>query len=253
MSSCCKIAEKTRLPPGLAWVGASNGRVPNGAIEAGRDPDGQRSFVGRANHAGGIEPGKISPSHGCLLISYGGKEIAYKEYEVLMLADAESVSVRWVESADGKAPPNAVAVGWDKSNKEAYHVGQNFMGDVANVTVCGKVSKAHKCCYVPFNGKEHKLKRHTVLIADRIGQQAGLIPPQVQGPHVHPGVQPVVHPGVHPGHGPQVHPGAHPGLMPPQPQIQPGPGAGGFHHDPRVQEELGFVQPKFEKKSEEAS
>ena len=33
---------------------------------------------------GGIHPGKLNPSHSSLYVSYGGREVPLKEYEILV-------------------------------------------------------------------------------------------------------------------------------------------------------------------------
>ena len=33
---------------------------------------------------GGMHPGKLNPSHSSLYVSYGGEEVAIKEYEILI-------------------------------------------------------------------------------------------------------------------------------------------------------------------------
>uniref|UniRef100_A0A1B6LS60 Uncharacterized protein n=1 Tax=Graphocephala atropunctata TaxID=36148 RepID=A0A1B6LS60_9HEMI len=68
-----------------AWVQDCHGNVPPEAIVIGQTCDGENLFMGRAHHHGTLTPGKIQPSHGCLYIPYGGHEIKYKEYEVLIL------------------------------------------------------------------------------------------------------------------------------------------------------------------------
>lgn len=49
----------------------------------GETADGEPLFVGRAHHDGGLQLGKVQPSHGVCYIPYGGQEIAYNSYEVL--------------------------------------------------------------------------------------------------------------------------------------------------------------------------
>ncbi|KAK3092131.1 hypothetical protein FSP39_025434 [Pinctada imbricata] len=43
-------------------------------------------YPARAYYEGGLHPGKCYPPHGCAYISYGGKEISLKDYEVLYQA-----------------------------------------------------------------------------------------------------------------------------------------------------------------------
>lgn len=68
----------------LEWIHRKNGNVPNGAVQGGRDSGGEVYYVGRHSHDGDTLPGKVHPSHQCLYVSWGGKEISKKEYNVLV-------------------------------------------------------------------------------------------------------------------------------------------------------------------------
>ena len=68
---------------GLSWSSARGGHVPDGAVIAGREADGQVLFICRAKYKGGVHPGKIrSEFKGCN-IPWGGREQAISQYEVL--------------------------------------------------------------------------------------------------------------------------------------------------------------------------
>uniref|UniRef100_A0A0K8TQR4 Uncharacterized protein n=1 Tax=Tabanus bromius TaxID=304241 RepID=A0A0K8TQR4_TABBR len=69
----------------FVWEFATNGHVPEGAIEIGRTADGEKLYTGRCLHAGTQTPGKLQPSHGCLYIPFNGAEVAIHEYEVLVV------------------------------------------------------------------------------------------------------------------------------------------------------------------------
>lgn len=69
----------------VAWQFARNGEVPPEAIAAGTTQDGEKLYIGRVLHEGSLSPGKVQPSHGCLYISFGGQEVRFNEYEVLIL------------------------------------------------------------------------------------------------------------------------------------------------------------------------
>lgn len=66
------------------WVPASNGQVPPNALPAGESEEGEPFFIGRAEHNGTVTVGKVQPSHGVCYIPYGGEEMAYSEFEVLV-------------------------------------------------------------------------------------------------------------------------------------------------------------------------
>ena len=66
------------------WKGETGGIIPDGAIEAGSESNGDRLYICRARHAGGVHPGKIRFEFGGCNIPYGGKEIRIRSYEVLV-------------------------------------------------------------------------------------------------------------------------------------------------------------------------
>ena len=68
----------------LEWVQKKNGNVPDKAVVGGRDSGGEHYYIGKHSHKGDTLPGKIQKSHECLYVAYGGKEIAKKEYSVLV-------------------------------------------------------------------------------------------------------------------------------------------------------------------------
>ena len=68
----------------LEWVHRSKGNVPDRAVQGGLDASGEVYYIGRHSHKNDTLPGKVHPSHKCLYISWGGKEIAKREYGVLI-------------------------------------------------------------------------------------------------------------------------------------------------------------------------
>ena len=68
----------------LVWVPASDGEVPNGALQGGMESNGCKLFIGRAQYKGSLVVGKVHPTHRVLYAPFDGKEIAIKSYEVLV-------------------------------------------------------------------------------------------------------------------------------------------------------------------------
>ncbi|XP_075215563.1 C3 and PZP-like alpha-2-macroglobulin domain-containing protein 8 isoform X2 [Lycorma delicatula] len=66
------------------WMPATAGEVPSGALPSGETEDGEILYVGRAQHEGVTSIGKVQGSHKVCYIPFGGQEIAYPEYEVLV-------------------------------------------------------------------------------------------------------------------------------------------------------------------------
>lgn len=75
--------EKTPPPPSeVTWQRRDHGRLPPGAVYAGRDSDDGPLFVGRFLHEGHLLPAKISPIHECAYSGLDGSEISSSHYEV---------------------------------------------------------------------------------------------------------------------------------------------------------------------------
>lgn len=70
----------------VEWVSSGHGDVPPNAVHGGHTSSGEPLFIGRANFAGSLTPGKVHPSHGSLYIPFGGREEIVKEYEILIEA-----------------------------------------------------------------------------------------------------------------------------------------------------------------------
>jgi len=69
----------------VSWVATTGANVPEKAIPGGISEDGEVLYIGRASHEGTVTVGKVQVSHSVLYISYGGAEVSYPEYEILVL------------------------------------------------------------------------------------------------------------------------------------------------------------------------
>ncbi|KAJ8675072.1 hypothetical protein QAD02_010858 [Eretmocerus hayati] len=67
------------------WIFANNGTVPPDAVVAGHTSSGEPLYVGRVVHNGSQTIGKVQPSHGCVYIPFGGDELSFRDYEVLVM------------------------------------------------------------------------------------------------------------------------------------------------------------------------
>ena len=70
--------------PHSRWVPTAHGSLPPGAVVAGNSSSGEPLYVGRTFYQGSMTPGKVHPSHGSLYIPFGGAEVPFKSYEVLV-------------------------------------------------------------------------------------------------------------------------------------------------------------------------
>lgn len=68
----------------VSWIRDRNGSVPPGAFPGGRTKTGETLYIGRVDHNRSKTVGKLHPSHGCVYIPYDGKEMPFKDYEVLV-------------------------------------------------------------------------------------------------------------------------------------------------------------------------
>ncbi|XP_045779513.1 uncharacterized protein LOC123877031 isoform X3 [Maniola jurtina] len=66
------------------WVPTNGSNIPPGAFPGGESEDGEPLFVGRVRHEGSLTTGKVQQSHGVCYISFGGQELGFPDYEVLV-------------------------------------------------------------------------------------------------------------------------------------------------------------------------
>ncbi|CAG4945128.1 uncharacterized protein LOC123694860 [Colias croceus] len=76
----CAPAERLR------WIENRDGVIPPNAIPGGHTASGEPLYIGRAREQGSLTPGKVHPSHKTMYLSFGGKEIGHKVYEILCSA-----------------------------------------------------------------------------------------------------------------------------------------------------------------------
>ncbi|CAG9579770.1 unnamed protein product [Danaus chrysippus] len=70
-------------PECIRWVDCCENSIPPNAIVAGNTSEGEPLYVGRAREQGSLTPGKVHPSHRAMYVSFAGKEISHKNYEIL--------------------------------------------------------------------------------------------------------------------------------------------------------------------------
>ncbi len=71
-------------PSTVTWLPSSGSEIPPNAVPGGLSSGGETLYIGRGPHEGTTTNGKVHPSHGSLYICYGGVEIGYPEYEILV-------------------------------------------------------------------------------------------------------------------------------------------------------------------------
>lgn len=69
----------------LSWIRVhGSATIPHNAVRGGQTRSGERLYIGRVNHQGSQTPGKVHPSHKSLYIPFGGSEVAYTSFELLI-------------------------------------------------------------------------------------------------------------------------------------------------------------------------
>ncbi|XP_066259122.1 uncharacterized protein [Euwallacea similis] len=135
------------------WLPNHDGRVPPNAVVGGKTSDGEDLYIGRVGHDGAWTVGKVQPSHNTCYIPFDGKEVAHKEYEIL-------VSYRWVDVAPGAMFPAFAIQGGKDVDGSPIYVGQGFHnGD----WLPAKVIPNKRAVYVPYGGKEIAVPTFKVL------------------------------------------------------------------------------------------
>ncbi|CAG9581153.1 unnamed protein product [Danaus chrysippus] len=66
------------------WIATSGSNIPPGALPGGQSEDGETLYVGRVNHEGSLTTGKVQQSHGVCYIAFGGQELGFPDYEILV-------------------------------------------------------------------------------------------------------------------------------------------------------------------------
>ncbi|ODM93864.1 Natterin-4 [Orchesella cincta] len=71
-------------PACLSWVEGSGSDIPVNAVQGGQEADGETLYIGRVIHEGTVTVGKVHPSHGTCYVAYGGDELGFADYEILV-------------------------------------------------------------------------------------------------------------------------------------------------------------------------
>jgi hypothetical protein len=83
------------LPGYTAWIPSSDGELIQGAIRGGTSEyQGEPLFIGRYKLGDDLINGKVHPSHECCYIGVAGKELASKQYEILVELSEDSTKAQ---------------------------------------------------------------------------------------------------------------------------------------------------------------
>ncbi|XP_030378720.1 uncharacterized protein LOC115627237 [Scaptodrosophila lebanonensis] len=150
-----KIFQYEVLSQPESWLQANASSMPEGALVAGHDSDGDTIYVGRIERNGDFLPVKVVPAKQTAYVAYGSLEHEITDVEVLVGA-----GYKWVPASNGNVVPNAVSTGSNVDGERLY-VGRANYCDSLSV---GKIHPSHGCIYIPFGGEEVKLEEYEVLV-----------------------------------------------------------------------------------------
>lgn len=68
----------------LSWIPSGHGAVPPNAVRGGHTAGGEPLYIGRTHLEGSLTCGKVHPSNGALYVPFGGAEVSFQTYEVLV-------------------------------------------------------------------------------------------------------------------------------------------------------------------------
>jgi len=97
---------------GFQWKTAEGGRVPQGAVQGGREADGTPLYVARGKVDGVDSIGKVNTSHNNCYLPYGGKEHPVKRYEVLVHSPPTSPPQGPSRTSQPQERPSSGVSGW---------------------------------------------------------------------------------------------------------------------------------------------
>ncbi|XP_055845961.1 uncharacterized protein LOC129911950 [Episyrphus balteatus] len=137
------------------WISQSNGSIPNEAVAAGVDSDGDTIYIGRASLNNDLLPAKVIPNKGKAYVSHSGQEHEVSNYDVLC-----GHFYDWADDSDGNVPSTAVKSGLT-CDGEILYVGR---GTHEGSLTVGKIHPSHGCLYIPYGDSEVKLTSYEVLV-----------------------------------------------------------------------------------------
>ncbi|GEM_PF-2422928 len=136
----------------VTWVRGGYGRFPQNAVVGGHQPNRPHTlFVCHADFQGGVHPGKFLA--GKCNISWGGREIAMSNYELLI----SRTPLFWMQANYGNIPGNAVAGGYE-GPRTLYICQADFNGGVHP----GKV--VDRKCNFGWGGREISVPNYRILV-----------------------------------------------------------------------------------------
>lgn len=140
------------------WISSGvNCSLPSDAVVGGCDTDGSSIYVGRCEYNLDIIPAKVIPSKNVCFVSYCGREISMKSYDLLCGNGYE-----WKNARNGRVPSNAV-VGGRTSSHEPLFIGRTSYN--GSLTI-GKIHPSYRCLFIPYGGVKKNFSEYEVLVTN---------------------------------------------------------------------------------------
>jgi hypothetical protein len=162
------------------FVNGSPDGVPNNSTAYGVDDDGCQLYIARSTgQLPGLQLGKVRAdgwNGGGCSISYGGKEVAVKQYQVMFDPKDETANPKssafatffgggnWVQANNGAIPDGALVLGCDDDGTPLF-AAQSLPGTVGSGIQLGKIRHGFQGAYFPYNGNEVVQTEYYVLCA----------------------------------------------------------------------------------------
>jgi len=181
------------MPRSLRFQHACNGELPENAVVACKDGDGNNLYVARAygserpgvaypeKYKGFLNPGVMQAGCSGVYIAWVGKQILEEEYEILVqdiLVEPAELSypspesgnvvevenVHWVHACNGELPSGASALMTGHRHDGAPLFAAR--GKVNGCMAVGKMVPKHGKAYLAYDGKEHGATEYEVLCVE---------------------------------------------------------------------------------------
>jgi len=159
----------------LRFQHACNGEVPENAVVACKDDDGNNLYVARAKYNNqGLCPGKlVAGCNGAYVGLYG--QHLMEEYEILVQEGHDNL--QWLHVCNGELPSGASALktGYETKTKGAPKPIPMFTarGKVNGSMTLGKMSTKHKKSWMTHDGRESECFDYEVLCVKEIIDMTG--------------------------------------------------------------------------------
>jgi hypothetical protein len=148
------------------WQAGAANALPQWAMPAGFEADGTPLYIARASFNGGLQVGKVNPTHTSAYIPWGGKENPVTAFEVY------TGGGRWVPANSAEVPAGAIVGGKEADGTPLYIIRAPWEGSL----VPGKFNPRFHKGYIPYAGAEHEIQSFEILIQDWVPARGTQVP-----------------------------------------------------------------------------